>query len=432
MMQGKTLFIFSLVVFSLFCSCEDSQFLFEKSKLDDIINKYAQNNSHPFIHVRFENKMGQVIYEHNSINRSFLPEEKIDGQSLMRIWSMSKIVTISLFMDLVEDRIVSLDESVDKYIPEFSNLHFATDSEGVPLTLIDSMKNMCPYELRLNKTQMTVRHLINHEAGFYYATTQNKCINEEMAKVNLPKAVNSDDLIDRFSKLPLIQKPGDSHFYGTNTTILGLVAERATGKTLNELIQTRMTIPLKINGLQYNLESDESLLPRFSGKDDSLRFANDGDFDIFGLDFPSNSFDNKIFLGGEGMIASADGYCDFLRMLMNYGELNYIQFLNPETVEEITSPQTQLNNDWGYNGYNLWVTSDTLRKLGVGDSGLWQGGGYEGTEFWIDSKRGFVGVKMSQLHPIPKNGHEFYNEFRGEVYRQIFAFEEKYGETVQF
>ena len=153
---------------------------------------------------------------------------------------------------------------------------------------------------------------------------------------------------------------------------------------------------------------------------------------IFGPDFPSNSPDNNIFLGGEGMIASADGYCDFLRMLTNHGSLNQEQFLSPQTVKEITSPHTQLENDWGYNGYNIWVTSDTLRKLGVGDSGLWQGGGYEGTEFWIDSKRGFVAVKMSQLHPIPKSGHEFYNEFRGEVYRQIFAFEEQYGESIQF
>ena len=431
-MRQKIVGFFFLVVFHLFSACEKPNFSFDKTKLDSIINKYAQNNSHPFIHVRFEDKSGNVIYEHNSINRKFLAKEKINGQTLMRIWSMSKIVTISLFMDLVEEDIVSLDESVQKYIPEFSSLLVATDELGVPLTFVDSMKNICPFELKTNNTKMTVRHLINHEAGFYYATTQNKCINEGMAKVNLPKAENSDDLISRFARLPLIQKPGDSHFYGTNTTILGLVAERATGKTLNELIKSRMTTPLQINGLKYNLNLNESLLPRFSGRNDSLRFAHDGDFDIFGPDFPSNSLDNNIFLGGEGMIASADGYCDFLRMLMNYGTLNNEQFLFPKTVKEMTSPQTQLENDWGYNGYNLWVTSDTLRKLGVGDSDLWQGGGYEGTEFWIDSKRGFVGVKMSQLHPIPKDGHEFYNEFRGEVYRQIFAYEEQYGEAIQF
>ena len=431
-MKKNIVGIFLLLVLHFFSACSKPNFSFEKSKLDIIVNKYAQNNSHPFIHVRFEDKSGDVIYEHNSINRKFLPKEKINGQTLMRIWSMSKIVPISLFMDLVEEDIVSLDDLVEKYIPEFSSLSVATDEQGASLTLVDSMKNICPFELKANNTQMTVRHLINHEAGFYYATTQNKCINEEMAKVNLPKAENSDNLINRFAKLPLIQNPGDSHFYGTNTTILGLVAERATGKTLNELIKSRMTTPLKINGLKYNLNLNESLLPRFSGKNDSLRFAHDGDFDIFGPDFPSNSLNNNIFLGGEGMIASADGYCDFLRMLMNYGTLNNEQFLNPKTVKEMTSPQTQLENDWGYNGYNLWVTSDTLRKLGVGDSDLWQGGGYEGTEFWIDSKRGFVGVKMSQLHPIPKGGHEFYNEFRGEVYRQIFAYEEQYGEAIKY
>ena len=431
-MQNRSGKIFFLISVLFFTACENSQFSFNQSKLDIIIDKYVQNNSHPFIHVRFEDKLGNVIYEHNSINRKFLPKENIDGQTLIRIWSMSKIVTISLFMDLVEDKIVSLDDLVEEYIPEFSDLLVATDEAGTSLTLLDSMKNICPFELNKNNTKMTVRHLINHEAGFYYATTQNKCINQEMANVNLPKAVNSDDLISRFAKLPLIQKPGDSHFYGTNTTILGLVAERATGKTLNELIKSKMTTPLKINGLKYNLNKGESLLPRFSGKNDSLRFAHDGDFDIFGPDFPSNSPDNNIFLGGEGMIASADGYCDFLRMLTNHGSLNQEQFLSPQTVKEITSPHTQLENKWGYNGYNIWVTSDTLRKLGVGDSGLWQGGGYEGTEFWIDSKRGFVGVKMSQLHPIPKNGHEFYNEFRGEVYRQIFSFEEQYDETIQF
>ena len=249
-MKKNIVGIFLLLVLHFFSACEDPYFSFDKSKLDSIVNKYAQNNSHPFIHVRFEDKSGNVIYEHNSINRKFLPKEKINGQTLMRIWSMSKIVTISLFMDLVEDDIVSLDDLVEEYIPEFSSLSVATDEQGASLTLVDSMKNFCPFELKANTTQMTVRHLINHEAGFYYATTQNKCINEEMAKVNLPKAKNSDDLISRFAKLPLIQNPGDSHFYGTNTTILGLVAERATGKTLNELIKSRMTTPLKINGLK--------------------------------------------------------------------------------------------------------------------------------------------------------------------------------------
>ena len=62
----------------------------------------------------------------------------------------------------------------------------------------------------------------------------------------------------------------------------------------------------------------------------------------------------------------------------------------------------QLENEYGYNGYNLWVTSELVKEKGEGDEGLWRGGGYEGTHFWIDPKRDFVGVIMSQMFETPK------------------------------
>ena len=161
-----------------------------------------------------------------------------------------------------------------------------------------------------------------------------------------------------------------------------------------------------------------------TGVDTVSRIARDGELDIFGPEFPSYEPDNKVYLGGEGMIATADGYCDFLRILLNKGSLNGKHFLSSQSVDEITSPHTQLENEWGYNGYNLWVTSDTLRKSGWGDEGLWQGGGYEGTQFWIDPKRGFVGVVMTQSNLLQKEAHGFYNDFRGEIYKQIFEYEQ--------
>ena len=119
--------------------------------------------------------------------------------------------------------------------------------------------------------------------------------------------------------------------------MLGLVAERATGKSLDSLIRERLTQFLGIEGLKYNLSDNESLLPRFTGKDTVLRIARDGELNIFGPDVPSNSTDNNVFLGGEGMIATADGYADFLRMLLNRGQLNGKRFLLENTVDEITS-----------------------------------------------------------------------------------------------
>ena len=122
--------------------------------------------------------------------------------------------------------------------------------------------------------------------------------------------------------MPLIQQPGESHFYGLNTTILGLVAERATGIDLAGLVKQRMTKKLGINGLKYNLALDEELLSCATGIDTVLRLVRESELDIFGPAFPTYSSDNRVFLGGEGMIATADGYSDFLRIFLNKGMLN--------------------------------------------------------------------------------------------------------------
>ena len=424
--------IFNFCILFFFLSCDKSQILIQEIPLNSILDQYVQNGYYPFLYARLEDRNGSVIYEYSSVNQNLLPDERINGQTLIRIWSMSKIVTISLVMDLIEDNILNLDDPVTKYIPEFLNLKVAVDQKGVSLAKVKSMSEVCPFELAPVKYKMTIRHLMNHEAGFYYATTENKCINSFMVDYNLPRAKNSDELIAKFAMLPLIQQPGETYFYGTNTTILGLVAERATGKYLKELIEKRITDPLRINGLKYNLDVKERLLPRVTGIDTVLRFARDGELDIFGPDVPKYDAENQIYLGGGGMIATADAYCDFLRIFINNGSLNGMPFLKPKSIEEITSPHTQLDSKWGYNGFNLWVTGDTLRKSGWGDEGLWQGGGYEGTEFWIDPKRGFVGVVMSQIYWKPKGGYNMYNDFRGEFYRQIFDLEKKNGQLISF
>ena len=166
------------------------------------------------------------------------------------------------------------------------------------------------------------------------------------------------------------------------------------------------------------------MLPVFSGIDSIIRYANDGELDIMGTYVPGYGIENELFMGGEGMIGTADGYADFLRMLLNHGELNGHRFLNESSVKEIYSPHTQLENDYGYNGYNLWITSKLYKEKAYGDEGLWTGGGYEGTHFWIDPKRDFVGLIMTQMFETPKAGHGRDNEIRGEVYTQIFKNEE--------
>jgi CubicO group peptidase (beta-lactamase class C family) len=425
-------FAFFIAVASLSCSKETTESTIEISspeKLDNVVNYYVEEGFYPFIYARLEDLEGNVIYEHSAVNEKLLPNTVVDGNTWIRVWSMSKIVTISVVLDLVEDGILSLDDPVSKYIPEFEDLQVAVSDEGKSLTEYGwgAREQGCPIQLVPNDSVMTVLHLINHEAGFYYAVTGFPCLDSLVAEQNLPTAKNSDELIDRMAKLPLIQHSGSDYFYGTNTTVLGLVAERATGKDLSQLVTERVTEPMNIQGLQYGLPDNEKLLPKFTGRDSVLRTATRGELDIFGPDVPDYDPDHSLYLGGEGMVATADGYADFVRMLLQRGELNGYRFLNRETVEDIYAPHTQLDSPYGYNGYNLWVSGDTMRTMNQGEAGLWIGGGYESTYFWADPKRNFVGIIMSQNNEVHPPGYEMNDKFRAELYQQFWESEKKKG-----
>ena len=395
--------------------------------LDAVLDRFVDEGHYPFLYARLEDRDGNVVYEHDVVNRDLLPDAEIDGQSWIRIWSMSKIVTISVVLDLVEDGVLGLEDPVSRYIPEFTDMQVAVTAEGTSLAELgpEQLDSACPFSLAPADTAMTLRHLINHEAGFYYATTGIPCIDSALAEKNVAVSADSGDFIAHLADLPLIQHPGTTYYYGTNTTILGMVAERATGNSLKQLVEERLTEPLGIEGLQYGLPTDVELIPRISGQGGTLRMAYPGELDIFGPDVPGYDPELPLYLGGEGMLANADGYADFLRMLLNHGTLNGTRFLETATVEDIYSPHTQLDNPEGHNGFNLWVTGEPTRTRGLGEAGLWVGGGYEGTHFWVDPKREFVGIIMSQIFWINEDGWFRDETFRGELYRQLWAAESR-------
>ena len=116
------------------------------------------------------------------------------------------------------------------------------------------------------------------------------------------QAESGNQLINLLSNLPLIQHPGETYFYGFNTSVLGLLLERVTGTSLSQIFIDRIGNPAKLNGLAYTKPKGIELLPTFTGRDGNLREIMDGELDIFGGEVPNYSRDNNLFLGGEGML----------------------------------------------------------------------------------------------------------------------------------
>jgi CubicO group peptidase (beta-lactamase class C family) len=240
-----------------------------------------------------------------------------------------------------------------------------------------------------------------------------------MRAAQLAGAPSREVFMERLAALPLVNEPGTLEEYGLGTTMLGLVLEQATGKSLDDLVAERLTGPLGIEGLSYRLPPDQSLPPRFIGAGEGVRVAQPEELDIFGGSQPAYSGGSDLFLGGEGMVGTAEAYADFARLLLRRGELDGYRLLDESTVAEMTAPHTQLDNDWGYNGYNLWISNGRLSDGTQGPAPLWMGGGYEGTRFWIDPEREIVGVIMTQVHEPPEGGALVDEDLRRAIYAQL-------------
>ena len=414
----KCLVISFYLVTSLSCIEKQSSAIYlNPEPLNEILNRYVEGGIWPFLYSKIvDGKSGDIVYEHLAVNKRLLPNQNIDGSTWMRIWSMSKLVTISIAMDLMEEGLFYFDDPVHKYIPEFSKLMVAVDNNGESISSLIKEDLGCPHNLVKMDSVMTVQHLFNHTAGFYYALTPSECLNDSLAVKRILQAENGDQLIDILSTLPLVQQPGQRYFYGMNTSVLGLLLERVTGKSLYQNLKERVTKVHNIEGLAYNKPQGIELLPTFTGRDGNLREIMDGELDIFGGEVPNYSSDNNLFLGGEGMLGTADGYIRFMQLLF-FNEGN--TFLKEETIQKMSSKPNLEENNYGYNtGFGMYLTS----RDHAFEKDILRVGGYEKTKCWVDRKNNLIGTLFSQANETQDSdglSNQMEQDFKKELFSQL-------------
>lgn len=415
-MPHRSSLSFSLVVplLMLFgCGASSS---FDKAVTSLLEEEVVALKHYPFMTAYVETAEGEVLVSSAVANPQFYGDAKGPGaDDWMRIWSMSKLVTIVLTLDLAEDGVIALNDEVSDYLPEVATLKVARPRSGGTLPEAsaqsydlnadgDVTEVACDLVFEDPIRPMTIRDLMIHTAGFYYATTNLPCLDEPQAKLELPLASSSGEWIAGISQLPLIQSPGEGYYYGLNTTVLGFALERATGKSLQALLEERIVTPYNIEGLSFLLPESASLPPRVSGIDGELRLANPMELDIFGGHQPPYGSDTTLFLGGEGLVATAPGFARFLRVVFFSEQSGVEPLLESSSIEAMTSPQSNIDSGWGAMGYALWLSNGRRPDDTYGRADLWTGGGYEGTRYWIDPTRGRVGVLMTQVFMPPASG----------------------------
>jgi CubicO group peptidase (beta-lactamase class C family) len=373
------------------------------ARLDSAIQAYVTDGKLAGVVVAI-GKDGKVAHWKAFGLRSVEANDPMEPNDLFRIYSMTKPITSTAVMILVEQGKVGLDDPVAKYLPAFAAAKVWTPSGPVP-----------------PRRPITVRDLLRHTSGLTYGFFGETAVDSLYRKAQVD-AQSSDlaDLTARLAGLPLIGHPGEVWNYGYSTDVLGRIVEVASGRSLAEFFAERIFKPLGMDDSFFEVPREKR--SRFTGY-----YARPAGGRFVLADSPdtgSYTKPPKVLSGGGGLVSSTGDYLRFCQMILNGGELDGARILEAKTVREMLRNQLPAGmvpavgqplpaTGFGL-GFNLIVDGkDPLR----GSDGTASWAGYGNTYFWIDPVKKVIGIVMAQHYPFA--AYPIDEEFRRLVYQAL-------------
>ena len=311
------------------------------------------------------------------------------------IASMTKAITSTAAMRLVEQGKLSLDWPIAEVLPELASplVLEGFDATGEP-------------RLRPARQRITLRHLITHTAGFVYDIWSPE-MGRYMEKRGVPGIISCQNAA---LMLPLVFDPGDRWDYGIGIDWVGKAVERASGQSLGDFFAEHIFGPVGMTDTGFTVTSDRRA--RLAGMHAR---AENGMLSSIPFELPQEP---EFQMGGGGLYGTAEDYLAFERLFLNQGRADGRPVLRPETVQlmsqnaigglDVRLLKTAVpaySNDaeffpgmvkkWGL-GFMI-STEEVPGGRGPG-SLAWAGLG--NTYFWIDPAKGIAGVILMQLIPF--------------------------------
>jgi len=161
------------------------------------------------------------------------------ADAVVRIASMSKPIGAVLAMVCVEEGFFGLDDPVDTWLPEFTEIPVLRTPDA-------AVDDVVPLE-----RPMTIRHLLTMTSGVGWPMAGSPI--EHALTTNDPHGASSaDEFIELLTRLPLQFQPGDGWRYHTSAAVLSVLLERATGRELDVLVEDWVRATLGLDHLAFH------------------------------------------------------------------------------------------------------------------------------------------------------------------------------------
>jgi CubicO group peptidase (beta-lactamase class C family) len=306
-------------------------------------------------------------------------ETPMRKDAVFRLMSMTKPVTATAVLMMLEEGKIRLGDRVSTFLPEFAEMAVVSGAQGAG-SGAEADPAVVPAE-----REITIRDLLTHTSGI----------------VRNAERTPDDSLatyVPKLAKVPLAFQPGADWQYSglAGPDVLARIVEIVSGQPYDAFVRSRIFDPLGMRDTMY-FPSDE-LRPRLVTL---YRITPQG----FEKDPDPDRISSKVyFSGGAGLVSTAADYVQFAQMLANGGELNGKRLLSPRTVELMASDHVDgmFNGKLGFPergfgfGLQVAVLEDNVAagwRLPNGSFGWF---GAYGTQAWINPREGLVTLLMIQ------------------------------------
>ena len=269
--------------------------------------------------------------------------------------SVSKLFTSIIVMQQVEAGRIDLDAPMASYLPEF-----AENGKGA----------------------ITVRQLLTHTSGL---------------PAWLPLWRDHPDPVSRIHAAltaKLRTQPGTTYEYSDLNLIgLGVLVERVTGRSLDQLVADDITEPLGMADTGYN--PDPALRPRTAATEFQA-VPNRGM--VHGEVHDENAWSLDGVAGHAGVFSTADDVAVLAQALLNGGTYDGARILQRSSVAQMTRNYNTAfpgdNHGLGFELNQRWYMSGLASPRTAGHTG------YTGTSLVIDfQSRSFAILLTNRVHP---------------------------------
>jgi CubicO group peptidase (beta-lactamase class C family) len=293
---------------------------------------------------------------------------------LFWVASMTKPIVSTAILMLSDEGKLSVDDPVEKHLPEFKDMWVITEKTDDRMTLAKSSK------------PPTLRHLLAHTDGL-------TDVPPPFAETPLAEWVTA------VSRLPLQFPPGSKWAYNNSgMNALGRIIEVVSGKSLPEFLKECFFKPLGMKDTTFILSQEQKkrlvTWYRLDETDGKLHPTTSG---LFKSTLTSKRL---TICPGGGLFSTATDIFRFYQMLLDGGVSKGRRYLSKKAFKEMTTHQTG-EMETGFTegmafGLGVGMVRQAIGLTAMLSKGTFGHGGVFGTQAWIDPVRKSLMILMIQ------------------------------------